>query len=237
MPPVPLCSRQPFQRTTPAASYVEGRRFFLGLAASMGPARLRDVMRELYAERRGTPVSTATLEGHIVGAAGGAGTVDAFHRFVYGFDEPAPIQRLGFADRARRYWESPSLWIRNRADGGSSPQRTKSGQDNYFHARIRNRSSIGSCAHFVVVLAVRPSPAAPFTYPDDFFPATATAVGFDVAHGATRTVSARWPRSQVPPRGTRLSVLASVHARRDHPASGTHVWEQASTAQRDLVVG
>ena len=45
MPPVPLCSREPFQRTTPAASYVEGRRFFLGLAASMGPARLRDVMR------------------------------------------------------------------------------------------------------------------------------------------------------------------------------------------------
>jgi hypothetical protein len=236
MPPVVLCSRRPFQRTTPRSSYTAGSRFFRGLAASVGPARLRDGMRGLYAARWGTPVSTAALEGYLVGTTCDASVVDAFHRFVYGFAEPAPDQRLEFADPGPRYRESPSLWVRTSDDGETSAQPPLSGRDNWIHARVRNRSAGGSCSHYVVVFAVRASRTTPFLYPGDFFPAVATVVGFDLEHGATRTVSARWPSARLAARGTRLSVLASIHARRDHPTSGTHVWEQVSTAQRDVTV-
>ena len=56
--PVELCSRQPFQRSTPANAYVDGSRFFRGVSAAIGADRLRDAMRDLYGSKRRTPVST-----------------------------------------------------------------------------------------------------------------------------------------------------------------------------------
>jgi len=34
------------------------------------------------------------------------------------------------------FWESPDLWVRHAADGGTTPQDPEHGQDNYFYARV-----------------------------------------------------------------------------------------------------
>ncbi|MEV0343883.1 hypothetical protein AB0H49_33220 [Nocardia sp. NPDC050713] len=233
-PPTELCSRMPFQRTTPAASYAQGSRFFRGVAARIGPDRVRALMADLYRKYRGTSVSTADLEAHLVAGCGAVDLVDAFHRFVYGFDEPAPVPRIVFASAPEDPSRASALWVRRADDRLHPSEPPKPGLDNWFHARVRSSADAG-CRHFLVTFAVRSS-AASFTYPDDFFPATAAIVGFDLASGRSRIVSARWPTALVPPPGTAVSLLASVHARRAHPASGTHPWEQHSTARRDLTI-
>lgn len=228
-PPVELCSRRPFQRTTPALSYGEGSRFFLDVAGRVGGDRLRVLMGELYRARRGTPVSTAEFEAYLVSDSGATDLVDVFHRFVYGFAESTPDAHVEF-DTAQ------GLWTRRSDDLVATHVPPKDGQDNWFHARVRNLETAGPCRHFVVTFAVRATTATPPTYPADFFPAHTATIGFDLAPGRWRTVSARWPAGRVPARGTRVSLLASVHARRSHPASGTHVWEEASIAQRDTAI-
>ncbi|WP_433684762.1 hypothetical protein [Nocardia sp. CA-119907] len=234
-PPIELCSRLPFQRTTPTASYAQGSRFFRGVAAGIGPDRLRALMTDLYRKYRGTSVSTADLEAHLVTGCGATELVDAFHRFVYGFDEPAPNPCIIFSAAPEDLARASAVWVRGTDDRSSTPEPPKPGRDNWFHARVRNPAGASVCRHFIVTFAIRPA-AASFTYPDDFLPATAVTVGFDLVSGQSRIVSARWPAALVPPPGTTVSLLASVHARRSHPASGTHPWEQDSTAQRDLTI-
>jgi len=93
-PPVELCSRRAFQRTTAPNSYKDGSRVFRGIAAVVGPDRLLDAMRELYEARRGTSVSTPALEAHLVASTGAVTLVDVFHRFVYGLGDQAHSPRL-----------------------------------------------------------------------------------------------------------------------------------------------
>ncbi|MEU2253925.1 hypothetical protein [Nocardia xishanensis] len=233
-PPIELCSRMPFQRAAPTASYAQGSRFFRGVAARIGPDRLRALMADLYRKYRGTSVSTADLEAHLVAGCGAVDLVDAFHRFVYGFDEPAPDPRIVFAAAPEDPSRASAVWVRRADDRFDTGEPTKPARDNWFHARVCSSADAG-CCHFLVTFAVR-SPAASFTYPDDFLPATAATVGFDLAPGQSRIVSARWPAALVPLPGATVSLLASVHARRAHPASGTHPWEQHSTARRDLTI-
>ncbi|WP_194836767.1 hypothetical protein [Nocardia sp. XZ_19_369] len=229
LPPVELCSRKPFQRTTPTSAYDEGSRFFRGVAQRLGADRLRTLMGELYRSRRGTPLSTGELEAHLITLSGATDLVDAFHRFVYGFAEPTPDARIEFVT-------APALWVRRAADGIATHVNPKAVQDNWIHARVRNGAKAGPCRHFVVTFTVRTATTTPSTYPTDFFPAQTATVGFDLAPGRWRTVSARLPAALAPARGTRISILASVHARRSHPVSGTRVREQASIAQRDMTI-
>ncbi|MDX6455337.1 MAG: hypothetical protein QOD48_1444, partial [Gaiellaceae bacterium] len=93
-PPVELCSRRTFQRTTARRSYEAGSRVFRGIAAVIGPERLLDAMRELYTAQRGASVSTPALEAHLVASTRAVELVDVFHRFVYGFDDRVPGPRL-----------------------------------------------------------------------------------------------------------------------------------------------
>lgn len=93
-PPVELCSRRPFQRTTAQDSYGAGSRVFRGISAMVGHDRLLETMRELYKAHRGTSISTAGLEAHLVAATGEVALVDVFHRFVYGFGDHARSPRL-----------------------------------------------------------------------------------------------------------------------------------------------
>ncbi|MFD4439982.1 hypothetical protein ACFWPK_09390 [Nocardia sp. NPDC058519] len=228
-PPVELCSRAPFQRTTPSSAYDRGSRLFRGIAERIGADRLRTLMAELYRAHRATPVSTAVLESWLVCGSGATDLVDAFHRFVYGFGEQTPDARVTLV-------ADPAPWIRHAADQAVAHLSPKFGQDNWFHARVRNSATAGACRHFVVTFTVRTTTATPATYPGDFFPALTATVGFDLAPGRRRTVSARWPSGAVPARGTKVTVLVSVHARRSHPATGTHTWEQASTARRHMTI-
>jgi hypothetical protein len=121
-------------------------------------------------------------------------------------------------------------------DGGTTHQAPESGQDNFFYARIRNRSATRVARHAVVTFTVQPWAGHEFSYPADWLPPLAAVAAFDIGPGEERIVSARWPRKAVPPAGTHVCWLAAVISRGDHPAAGGHTWESNSLAQKNLVV-
>jgi hypothetical protein len=242
-PPVVLCSRDPWQRHTPAHAGTDGASFWKGMAALLGSACLDQLMAELYAAHRGHPVSTQMIEELLLAKSGNPSVVDAFHRFVYGLADPSPLPELWIRDAvedpgadhwAGTFWDSPDVWVRHQDDGGTSHQSPRSGQDNWLHARVRNRARAGHAAHFVVSFRTRGFSGSQFTYPADFFPCTAAKAEFDLAPGEWRVVKARWPRALVPAPGEHSCLLASVIARSDHPAPGRHVWEHNNLAQKNL---
>jgi hypothetical protein len=244
-PPIELCSRLSFQRRTPSNAYSDGSRFFRGVAAQLGVVLLRSTMRALYEAHRGNPVSTTMLEEHLVACTGEPALVDAFHRFAFGFSDPSPAPRLWLRDApghggadvwGEAFWNSPDLWVRNTNDGGTTHQSPEFGQDNWFYARVRNDAAGGACQHFVVTFQVKEFAGTQFVYPEDFLPCVSARAEFDLLPGEARVVSARWPRNRVPVPGTHPCLLASIEALADHPAAGTHVWEHANLAQKNLTV-
>ena len=246
MPPVILCSRDPWQRHTPGNSYSDGSAFWKGMAALLGVSTLNTLMGDLYDEYKGkSPLSTAMIEEYLLARSGNSAVVAAFHRFVFGLADPSPAPDLWLRDDpahtgadawAGPFWDSPDLWIRNADDGGTAHQSPEFGQDNWFHARVRNRSASGTAQHFVVTFHSRGFAGTQFVYPADFLPSIAAKAEFDLGPGETRVVRARWPRSLVPASGTHTCLLASVLTRSDLPASSGHVWEHNNLAQKNLTI-
>jgi hypothetical protein len=243
--PVLLCSRDPWQRNTPGNSYTDGSRFWRGMAALLGVTQLNALMKELYLAHKGNPISTAMIEEFLLCRSGNAQVVDAFHRFVYGLANPSPAPDLWLRDDPTdpgadlwggTFWNSPDLWIRNTDDDGTTHQSPEYGQDNWFYARVRNKTSAGIVQHFVVTFHSKGFAGTQFQYPSDFLPCIAARVDFDLAPGATRIVKARWPRALVPPGGSHTCLLASVLTRSDYPVANSHVWEHNNLAQKNLTV-
>ena len=243
--PVLLCSRDPWQRNTAGNSYSDGSRFWKGMAALLGVTQLNALMKDLYITQKGNPVSTAMIEEFLLCKSGNPQVVDAFHRFVYGLANPSPATDLWVRDDLAdsgadswggAFWNSPDLWIRNNDDGGTTHQSPEYGQDNWFHARVRNKASAGAAQHFVVTFHSKGFFGTQFLYPSDFLPCIAARAEFDLEPGATRIVKARWPRTLVPPEGAHTCLLASVITRSDHPIAGRHVWEHNNLAQKNLTV-
>jgi hypothetical protein len=133
------------------------------------------------------------------------------------------------------FWNSPDLWIRNANDNGTTHQNPEAGQDNWFYARARNRGTATARA-FVVTFNVKPWAGTQFTYPVDFLPCIAAAIGFDLPLGGSQVVRARWPAALVPPVGTHACWLASVYSPTDRALAGRHVWEHNNLAQKNLVI-
>lgn len=242
---VELSSRNPWVRHTPGASYSSGRRFFEGAAGMMGVSTLNASMRTFYRTRHHRPATTPDLEAHLVSRCPDPALVDGFHRFVYGFPDPPSAPDLWIKDDpgdtgshlwAGTFWNSPDLWIRNADDGGTTHQAPEYGQDNWFHARVRNRSAKGTARHFVVTFNAQPWAGTEFAFPGDFLPCTAAVASFDLAPGATRIVKARWPRALVPPAGTHVCWVAAALGRSDRPGAGMHVWEHNNLAQKNMLV-
>lgn len=243
--PILMCSRDPWQRKTPENSYDDGNAFWQGIAAMLGVSPFIGLMRDLYEGHKGNPVSTQMIEEFLLQRSGRFQVVDAFHRFVYGFSDSLTIPDLWFKDHPTdtgddgstgAFSDSPDLWIRNADDGGTTHQSPKFGQDNWFHARVRNKASAGATQHFVVAFQIRPPAGPDFIYPADFLPCVAAKAEFDLAPGAERLVKARWPRAQVPPATTSTSLLASVIAREDSPGTGRRVPEDNNLAQKNVTV-
>jgi hypothetical protein len=241
--PVTLCGRNLYSRVTPSASYVSGSALFSGLAALSSPAALAGWMRQFYANSKAKPFTTVQLESHLLARSGKTDTVDAFHRFVYGFADSVPGPDLWIRDDpgqsaeqwAGRFWDSPDVWIRRADDDGTTHQSPVAGQDNWFYARVHNRGR-GLARHFMVTFQVRPFAGVQFRWPADFLPATTASGGFDLRPGASAVVKARWPAAQVPAGNTHACVLAAVLARGDVPDAGAHVWEHGNLAQKNLTV-
>ena len=244
-PPVLLCSRDPWQRNTAGNAYADGSRFWQGMAALLGVAPLNTWMAQLYQAHKRQPLSTQNIEEFLLCRSGNAELVDAFHRFVYGLNDGASPPDLWLRDAPGHtgtdawggtFWDSPDLWVRNQDDGGTTHQLPEYGQDNWFHARVRNRSASSTAQHFVVSFHSRGFAGTQFSYPADFLPCIAARAEFDLAPGASRVVKARWPAALVPPAGTHTCLLASVITRGDPPSAGDHVWEHNNLAQKNLTV-
>jgi hypothetical protein len=244
-PPVLLSMLNPWSRITPSASYTSGRDFFDGLAAMIGTAALNQRMDELYAEHSGSLITTETLEEWLLQRSGNDAVVDAFHRFVYGFDDPATPPDIWLKDDPAHlgddlwggtFWDSPDLWVRTQDDGGTDHQNPEHGQDNWLYARIRNRSATQAVEHFVVTFNVKSFAGTQFSCPGDFLPCIAAVAGFNLAPGETRVVKQRWPSDAVPPGGTHACLLASLICRGEHPVTGAHVWEHNNLAQKNLTI-
>lgn len=244
-PPILLCSRDPWQRNTPSNSYSDGANFWKGVSALRGVGNFNSLMGDLYETCRGQPISSQTIEEFLLSKNGNAQIVDAFHRFVYGLADPSPPPDLwiqddpahGGADQwGGTFWDSPNLWIRNSDDGGTDHQSPEYGQDNWFHARVRNKAGTGEAEHFVVTFHSKGFAGTKFLYPADFLPCVAAKAEFDLAPGNTRIVKALWPRELVPPAGSHTCLLASVITRGDHPIVSRHVWEHNSLAQKNLSI-
>jgi hypothetical protein len=215
------------------------------MASLLTVSDLNALMGSLYSQYRGNPVSTQMIEEFLLTRSGAPRVVEAFHRFVYGLANPSPAPDLWLKDDPAHtgadawggaFWDSPDLWIRNADDAGTAHQEPEHGQDNWFHARVRNASGAGTATHFVVSFHARGFAGTEFVYPADFLPCTAAVAAFDLAPGATRIVKARWPRALVPPGGTHTCLLAAVLARGDQPVASRHVWEHNSLAQKNLTV-
>jgi hypothetical protein len=244
-PPVTLCTRNPWSRVTAGEAYTAGNRFFEGAAALVGVASLKSLMSDFYKGRGGRPARTTDIEEFLVCRTGNAQLVDAFHRFVYGFGDPAPAPDLWIKDEAGHtggdafggaFWNSPDLWVRNADDNGTTHQDPIQGRDNFFYARVRNRSASGAARHFLVAFNVKPFAGLEFLYPADFLPCVAAGSGFELGAGQTAVVKARWPKEFVPPAGTHACWLASVLTRSEHPVAGRHVWEHNNLAQKNLTI-
>ncbi len=240
-----LRPRNPWVRVTHLDAYGAGERLWKGIAALTGAAALRDQMRAFYLARHARPVRSEDIECHLLARTGQPDCVDAFHRFVYGLADPAPLPDLWLRDDAAdpgandwpgRFWDSPDLWVRNRDDDGLEHQNLEYGQDNWIHARVRNRSATATARHLVVSFNIKQYAGSQFTYPSDFLPAVTAAAAFDLGPGESRILKARLPRSAIPPTGSHPCLLASVFTRFDRPQAGRHVWEQNNLAQKNLTV-
>ena len=243
-PPVVLSSLNPWNRKTPGASYSSGELFFDGLASLQNASSLRDAMNDFYNNNKSKPTTTRALESHLLCRIGKKEIVDGFHRFIYGLSDSTSPPDLWLKDHPDHtgadewdgvFWNSPDLWIRHTDDESTVHQDPEFGQDNWFYARIRNRS-IMNAQHLVVSFTAQTYAGMQFSFPDDFLPCTAATVEFNLVAGETRIVKAKWPRALVPPAGTHSCLLASVLARGDHPSTGHRVWEHNNLAQKNLTV-
>ena len=182
--PVQLCSRRPWQRVTPIASYADGSRLFGGLAALLGADFLAEAMRTLFLTYARRSVGTERLEAHLLAASGQPAVVDAFHRFVYGFADPAlPPLLHAVVDGVL-------------CDVGAG--------DTRIVATVRNDERYGYCRHFAVMFHIKASCHPPFRI---------AAVGFDLAAGTEQTASASWPDELEAIDIAACTISVSVHAR------------------------
>jgi hypothetical protein len=114
-------------------------------------------MTDFYKQNKEMPVPTMDLREFLVCRSGNAQLVDAFYRFVYGFTDPSPARDLRLRDdtghggsqvRTGPFWNSPDLWVRKANYNGTDHQSPRYGQDNWFYARVRNRSAIATAPIF-----------------------------------------------------------------------------------------
>lgn len=238
--PIELCSRRPFQRRTPPVAYTGGSRFFRGVASAIGTKRLDQLMRMLYLKRNKTPLGTSELEDFLIAHSGHVELVDAFHRFVYGFEDPVnrPNLCLGPATSSggvcrgdTKGLNSPFVWVRRQADSGLHHQNFLLNSDGWVYTTVTNMGQ-EVCHHFVVVVASRPVGDAP-SYPRHFLPGVAAMSGFELGPGESRIVSLRidaavWAsHGSGPADSAGVQLAVSLHARNLHPEAVS--WSQTGS--------
>ena len=133
------------------------------------------------------------------------------------------------------FWNSPDLWIRHADDAGSDHQSPRSGVDNFFNCRVRNRGE-GIARSYTVRFSVREYLGSQFVYPGDWTPTHASVSGSNLAPDDEQRLTTRWDATDVPAAGTHACWLAAVQVDRDQPVGGVHVWEHNNLAQKNLAI-
>lgn len=128
--------------------------------------------------------------------------------FGYGFNASLSTADLRLCEDDR-FWDSSDLWCRHVDDGGTDHQIPLPGQDNVFHARLRNCGPV-IARRFLVTFSVKPYIGMAVTSPSDWVPYATAVSGFDLGPGEARVVTARWPEALVPPTGVTSGWLATV---------------------------
>lgn len=243
---VELCTQNEWSRITNGGAYTQGSSFWQGISAMIGNSNLKNYMKDFFARSKNELVKTNQLAEYLLCRSGNTQVVDAFHRFVYGFNNPSSspdlwlkddaTDTLGNNDWSGRFWDSPDIWVRNKEDGGLAHQNPEYGQDNYIYARVRNKSSSVTAKYFTVAFNVKQFAGTQFNYPGDFLPCVAAASGFNLAAGSTQIVRAKWPRNKVPPAGNHACLTAAVITRGEHPTSNKFVWQSNNLAQKNLTI-
>jgi hypothetical protein len=242
-PPILLRPSNPWIRITSSNAYLDGSRFWRGIAALIGQSTLDTLMCNFYKKFRNKLVTTMDFETYLITHSGNPKLVDAFHRFVYGFSDSPSTPELWLKDDPShlgsdlwqgRFWDSPDLWVRNSDDSGLIHQSPKYGQDNWFFARVRNRGS-STVKHFVVTFNIKEFAGTQFSYPTDFLPCIAAASGFDLAPDSSVIVKAKWPKAHIP-NVNYTCMLAAVISKGDQPAAGRHVREHNNLGQKNLTI-
>jgi hypothetical protein len=162
-----------------------------------GSTSLMRAMGKLFRARGRTCLSTAQLEEHLVLETGAPAVVDAFHRFVYGLDDPRRGSGVRFDRLELSHGPDGRVWI---------------------SARVSNDRDAEVCPHFLLLfsLAQRAGGPAGSNVPVD----VVAVAGFDLQPGRARLVRVRVPIGSLCPdgRAADLDVIGGVHVRLSHPS-------------------
>jgi hypothetical protein len=243
--PVLASPREPWRRGAARDATSAGAHVWRGLASLLGLEPLRRLIGALQTRYGGQPVSTAMLEAFLLTHGSQPQVVDVFHHFVHGLPDPTPPPELWLRDAREdaggdhssgTFWDSPDVWLRNEDDGGLAHQNPRAGDDNWLHARVRNKAGAGAARHFVLAFQCRDFAGTQFSYPVDFLPCSTAVAELELAPGESRVVKARWPAALVPPAGTPTSLLAALLTRADPPILGRQASEHNNLAQKSLTI-
>ncbi|MBL8149727.1 MAG: S8 family serine peptidase, partial [Blastocatellia bacterium] len=159
------------------------------------------------------------------------------------------------------FWDSPDIWVRNNNDGGTAHQNTMRGQDNFVHARVRNRGTTASLPCWVRFY-ITTFAGTEFRYPYDYKPNTTTSTGgtpgnlrprsqfptpatyligveriASVPAGGSVISKVRWEKAIIPPATNWHPCLLVEISPHDGPApAGQHTWENNNLAQKNITI-
>jgi hypothetical protein len=134
------------------------------------------------------------------------------------------------------FWNSPDVWVRNSADGGTTHQDTIRGQDNYVYARVYNDGSTDY--EDVRVRVYRANfVGTEFYYPDDWHPDQLVGEAvLTVPAGGSEVAEIEWDESLIPDATWHPCLLVEVIPMEVTPETRHHVWDNRKLAQKNITI-
>jgi carboxypeptidase T len=158
---------------------------------------------------------------------------------------------IGVTPSSGTFWDSPDVWVRNNDDGGTVHQNTVRGRNNFVYVRVINRG-LAEARDAKVRVSITNFAGTQFIYPDDWIPRNPSGGGTlggtgtyfvgeasipSVAPGASQVVRVRWDASLIPPDlNWHPCLLVEVSPNDGLPATGSHVWDSNSFAQKNITI-
>lgn len=149
------------------------------------------------------------------------------------------------------FWDSPDIWVRNAADGGTTHQATVRGHDNFIYVRMRNRGR-AEARNVKGRLYLANFAGTEFVHPGDWIPLNPGGGGGlngqgtyligefllpALAAGAEQIACIRWPVTLIPPdERWHPCLLVEVTPNDGLPEAGEHVWQNNNLSQKNITI-